>query len=476
MNHHIKNPHHALYKLLYTLLFILIIQNFLSAQVAINMDGALPDSSAMMDVQSSNKGFLPPVMTLQQRDSIQNPANGLMVVCSDCGEYGSLSIFLNGQWLTYSQCKITGPAAGQHIVTPGLIEWHWDSVPGALGYKAYYTNEYELALDFGDTLSAQESLITCDTSYTRYFWAYNSCSFSTAVPMSLTLPSSAPAAPLEGIHEYTQSQITWKWNASAGATSYKWNTVNDLVTAISVGYDTTQTESSLNCDSTYTRYVWACNGCGPSTFLTLTQTTGACGCGDILVNHTAGNVAPVTKTVNYNTVINVPGETSKCWITKNLGATYQADSVSDTTEAAAGWYWQFNKKQGFTHDGISRLPNSIWQTPLNQYYNWTLASDPCSLELGVEWRIPTLSEWSNIEVAGNWTDWSGPWNSSLKLHAAGKLVHSTGNLEMRGSSGQYWSNTHIQGTDAWVIYLDLSLCHTSFHEQANGFTIRCIKD
>ncbi len=78
-------------------------------------------------------------------------------------------------------------------------------------------------------------------------------------------------------------------------------------------------------------------------------------CGSSLtINHVAGVVAPVTKTVTYGTVTNIPGETSKCWITSNLGADHQATAINDATEASAGWYWQFNRKQGYKHDGTTQ--------------------------------------------------------------------------------------------------------------------------
>lgn len=42
-----------------------------------------PDQSAVLDINSTNKGLLIPRMTLQQRNGIQNPATGLMVYQSD---------------------------------------------------------------------------------------------------------------------------------------------------------------------------------------------------------------------------------------------------------------------------------------------------------------------------------------------------------------------------------------------------------
>ena len=43
-----------------------------------------PHASAVLDVESTTKGFLPPRMTQAQINSIVNPAEGLLVYCLDC--------------------------------------------------------------------------------------------------------------------------------------------------------------------------------------------------------------------------------------------------------------------------------------------------------------------------------------------------------------------------------------------------------
>ncbi|QEC44594.1 hypothetical protein [Pseudobacter ginsenosidimutans] len=73
-------------KLFSTLLCLLCIGSTLYAQqpgVAINTSGLAPHSSAMLDIQSTSKGFLLPRMTQAQRMSINNPSNGLMVFDTD---------------------------------------------------------------------------------------------------------------------------------------------------------------------------------------------------------------------------------------------------------------------------------------------------------------------------------------------------------------------------------------------------------
>ena len=52
-------------------------------QVGINRDGSQPDPSAILDAKSTEMGFLPPRMTHAQMNAIINPAEGLMVYCSD---------------------------------------------------------------------------------------------------------------------------------------------------------------------------------------------------------------------------------------------------------------------------------------------------------------------------------------------------------------------------------------------------------
>ena len=55
--------------------------------VAINATGNSADASAMLDVSSTTKGFLPPRMTTIQRTGIPSPVNGLMVFDTDTKTY-----------------------------------------------------------------------------------------------------------------------------------------------------------------------------------------------------------------------------------------------------------------------------------------------------------------------------------------------------------------------------------------------------
>jgi len=209
------------------------------------------------------------------------------------------------------------------------------------------------------------------------------------------------------------------------------------------------------------------------------RTLSAFTCGSSMtIDHVAGAIAPVAKTVNYGTVTNIPGETSKCWITSNLGADHQATSKDDATEASAGWYWQFNRKQGYKHDGTTRTPNTPWISFINENSDWILDSDPCRIEMGSNWRIPTYTEWYNVHLTGGWTNWNGPWNSALKIHVAGHLDFSDELLYGRGRSGYYWGSTQGDTYHAgWLvdIYKDES-CWVTQSFKGNAYSLRCLKD
>jgi hypothetical protein len=298
---------------------------------------------------------------------------------------------------------------------------------------------------------------------------------SNAVSVSIV---AAPPTPVQGSHIPGLTTVQWSWAPVTGATGYKWNTTNSYATATDMGTATTKYESGLTCGTTYTRYVWAYNTCLGSAVTILTQATLGCppACGTpVTVNHSAGLVAPVTKTVTYASVTNIPGEPTKCWITRNLGASQQALSYDDGSEASAGWYWQFNRKQGYRHDGANVTP--AW-TITNIYENsgWVASNDPCSLELGAIWRIPTFSEYSNIDNGGGWTNWTGPYASALKLHAAGCIGYSSGSLYSRGSSGYYWCSEQTANNNASGLTFYTGGSYMNPYSKAYGFPVRCLHE
>ncbi|HPS62904.1 MAG TPA: hypothetical protein PLK82_07575 [Bacteroidales bacterium] len=217
-----------------------------------------------------------------------------------------------------------------------------------------------------------------------------------------------------------------------------------------------------------------CGSGSPATSNVVTMTVyEACG-NSFTIGHIAGTVAPVTKTVTYGTVTGIPGEPNKCWITSNLGSDHQATAVNDATEASAGWYWQFNRKQGYKHDGSTITP--AWTiTSIVENSEWLTTNDPCNLELGTGWRLPTYTEWYIVDNVGGWTNWNGPWNSDLKLHAAGYPYPSSGTLGNRGVFGVYWSSSQNDPSNGCNLCFDSYACGMNNYVKAYGFSVRCVR-
>ncbi len=84
----------------------------------VGMGTIAPHTSAVLDVTSTTKGFLPPRMTKVQRDAIATPAEGLIISCTDCSIKG-LHQYINAAWqaMTSSNTGIYGtvvnPATGK---------------------------------------------------------------------------------------------------------------------------------------------------------------------------------------------------------------------------------------------------------------------------------------------------------------------------------------------------------------------------
>jgi len=91
------------------------------AQVAISPDGSSPDGSAMLEVKSTDKGFLPPRMTANQRNAISSPAEGLLIYQTDApvGYY----FFKSGVWTRLSQTTSSTAQVATPVLTICCQSW-----------------------------------------------------------------------------------------------------------------------------------------------------------------------------------------------------------------------------------------------------------------------------------------------------------------------------------------------------------------
>jgi len=101
------------------------------AQVGIGTTS--PNSKAVLDLTSTNKGFLPPRMTKAERDGIAAPYAGLMIWCSNCGVSGQLQIYDGTGWTNTAGGPPFGIAVGDSY-EGGKVAYIL--IPGDPGYIA----------------------------------------------------------------------------------------------------------------------------------------------------------------------------------------------------------------------------------------------------------------------------------------------------------------------------------------------------
>lgn len=104
-----------------------------------------------------------------------------VTAANGCTATSSITITLNN--------LPSAPATGTHSPSTTQIVWNWNTVGGATGYKWNTTNSYASATDMGAVLTKTETGLTCNTAYTRYVWAYNTCGNSSATTLSSTTSS-----------------------------------------------------------------------------------------------------------------------------------------------------------------------------------------------------------------------------------------------------------------------------------------------
>jgi hypothetical protein len=384
-----------------------------------------------------------------------------------------------GGWTT----KTDSYASGLKLHTAGYLLYS-DGTIFNCGSGGYYWSSTQYDESNGWNLYFNSGASAMDHNSKAYSWTVR-CLTGTSNTMTTATVTTTPVTGITTTTASSGGNIENDGGSSVTARGVCWSTIanptiTDSKTTDGSGTGTFSSSiTGLTASTTYHVRAYATNSSGTAYGNDVSFATSAppFTCGSTLtINHVAGEVAPVDKTTTYGTVTNIPGEPTKCWITKNLGATNQAISVDDATEESAGWYWQFNRKQGYKHDGTTRTPNTIWITNIDENSDWLPENDPCQLELGSGWRLPTIIEWQNVDIGGDWNEWTWPYDSGLKLHAAGWLTHGTGSLSNRAFYGNFWSNTQLNTFDGLYLFIHPGVCFTNNDAKSRGFSVRCIKD
>lgn len=380
--------------------------------------------------------------------------------------------------LTLSDCPPPEvPTLGQ-IPSDNQIVWNWNVVNGATGYKWNTINDFNSAIPIGILPTKIETGLTCNTTYTRYVWAYNGCGNSNPVVLTQTTSLNSPSPPTSGTHVPSPYQIIWNWNTVAGAMGYKWNTTNDYNTATDLGLLTSKIETGLYCITSYTRYIWAYSSCGISNVTTLNQTTSVCdpnACGQPITDTRDGKT--------YNTVL----IGNQCWFAQNLnvGKRISSSNWQSNNSIIEKYCYNDNENNCNTYGGMYQWFEVMQYTinPGSQGIcpgGWHLPSD-------AEWTILTTFLGGESIAGGKMKEkgtihWYSPntnaTNSSgFNALPGGKKDTNTA-FDNLYANAYLWTSSQIDASSSLLRHLGYysGVVDTWTGLISDSFSVRCIKD
>jgi hypothetical protein len=175
---------------------------------------------------------------------------------------------------------------------------------------------------------------------------------------------------------------------------------------------------------------------------------------------------------------------------RNLGASRVPTSMTD--EQAYGDLYQWGRdtdghekrNSGTTstlsssdspgHGSFILAPSSPydWRSPQNAnlWQGVSGVNNPCP----AGFRLPTDTEWETERASWGGNNYTGAYNSPLKLVPAGSRLRYNGTLN-NADSGLYWSGT-VDGSFSGLLYFDSGNAYMHSSNRANGFSVRCLED
>ena len=208
-------------KVLVTVFCSVAVQTTYAQGIGINETGAAPDSSAILDASSSDKGFLFPRMTTAQRNNISSPSQGLLIfnLDTDCVEL----YFANGGWkaiecgcTSFPDATFPNPGGAANVpvnfdantvVSSNTYNWIFDQGTPSSSADTSETVTWTTANTYEVTLTVSDE---------------NNC-VSTHTENVVIVPcASFPDATFTGSNGSINSSIAFSANGSGAGYTYDW--------------------------------------------------------------------------------------------------------------------------------------------------------------------------------------------------------------------------------------------------------------
>ncbi len=296
-----------------------------------------------------------------------------------------------------------------------------------------------------------------------------------------------PACPVGLYHISYENEINWNWTPVSNAIGFRYNQTDNYLTSGNNGTKTSLILTGLDCETTYTLYVWAYNACGKSEALSMTATTEECTwtCGKDFIYH-----GRAYKTVKI---------ADQCWFAENLNIGSKIHASMDQNDDCN----DIQKYCYFNSDIDCEIYGGLYK------WNQAMCGDSIEESQGIcppGWRIPSDDDVKELEkflgmtqLSSNSTGWRGTNQGSKlagksHLWTAGTLIFDLefgssgfdalpgGHMDATGVfignqfSVKFWTSSE-DGNFAWKRRLSYNntTVYRNTDSKNNAFYVRCMK-
>jgi uncharacterized protein (TIGR02145 family) len=421
-----------------TTIMLLLVSSGVYGQLGIGTNS--PDTSAILELASTSKGFLPPRMSTTERNAISTPPTGLVIYNTTAA---CLQWFNGVLWFdTFTQ---TTEGLPNNNLTLGAITYQGKSV---------IDNEFGIGYN-GEAVLAGSTITVVLNNLTSIAQGYGLSATDNAGSGLIYAATGTIAANATISVILTHNAMVMPALESGVLTMPLTGTSSTLNLAPRIDIKSIPASATQVTDVVYGTQTWMDRNLGARRVATVDAPNEFTGINDVF---SYGNYYQWGRQADGHE-ITVWNGTSKTAGRGLADATALGDLAADAYPSYANFI-------------ITNASPNDWLATQADPDRWAIASQgPCP----VNYHVPTQAEWTIADTFGSWSNNTVAYNSTLKLPSAGLRFRDDGALYNQGTQGYYWSSA-LSGTDASLLLFFSTGALTSFRNRASGFTVRCLKD
>jgi hypothetical protein len=410
-----------------TTIMLLLVSSGVYGQRGIGTNS--PDTSAILELASTSKGFLPPRMSTTERNGISTPPTGLVIYNTTAA---CLQWFNGVLWFdTFTQ---TTEGLPNNNLTLGAITYQGKSVVDAIGIG--YNGEAVLA---GSTIT----VVLNNTAGTEQGYGLSATDAGSGLIYAATGTILANATNV--LVELTHNAMVMPVLESGLLTMALTGASNTINLAPRIDIKSIPASATQVTDVVYGTQTWMDRNLGARRVPTAFTDVFSYG------NHYQwGRPADGHEITVYNGTANNAGR-----------------GLADATDLEA---LSADAYPSYANFIVTEVGTKDWLDPQAGPDRWAIASQgPCP----VNYHVPTPAEWLiAYNFGGPWTNNAVAYNSALRLPSAGYRLSGNGNY--RGTFGYYWCGS--TSNHFFLYSASIPPIRGNPITRADGLTVRCLKD